>query len=831
MAGSGYFFISYARADSAYATAVGGHLEGEGLTVWMDTQIPTGERWDSVLRGRIETCAAMVLVMSPAAGQSEWVAKEVGHARMLGKRIFPLRFSPEILFGLGQIQAETIVHGAMPSAAFVDHLREVVAGRRELRHASGVIPEPADCFQLRDIADQIESAVNADSSAFLTGGSAQILSGLGGVGKTQLAAAAARRARANAEVDLLLWVAATSRAGVMTAYSRAAARLAGADPDDPESAAQAFLEYLACTGEAWLIVLDDLADPSDLNHLWPPRTPAGRVIVTTRRADASLRSHGSVVAVDLFTPAEARQYLAEKFAGDQARLDGADGLAADLGYLPLALAQAAAYIADRQISCARYRSRFADRHQKVAGLAPDSLPDDYTRPLTITLSLTVDAANALPPAGLARPLLGLLSLLDPHGIPADILTSVRLTHYLARNQSPRPEAARLIYADHAHDTLAVLVRLSLATSADGLVRLHGLVQRCAREQAPAGLMAQAAASAAGALLEAWPEVENDPLRSSALRSNAAALRENAGDHLWQPDPHRLFLRAGMSLAESGLTSAALGYWTDLAAQAEARIGRDHPATLTYRHNRALAHEQASQLDQALSEYRAVVADRERVLGPEHPDTLISRGNLARASLSEIPGHKQRSASQIDDAVALATAIHADKDRLLGHEDPRTLISRNDLAHAYQSAGRINEAIALYEATLQTMERVQGPIHRHTLGVRSNLANAYVSADRLDDAILLYEKVITQDVRVLGPHHPDTLVTRANLAHAYASAGRIDDAISLCETAISGYERAIPDHPHIFAIRETLANAYTAVSRFDEAIILHRLDLQVFQPAG
>jgi hypothetical protein len=139
--------------------------------------------------------------------------------------------------------------------------------------------------------------------------------------------------------------------------------LATATDTDPAEGAIRFLAWLAEPhGRRWLIVLDDVAAPGDLAGLWPPSIVGGRVLVTTRRRDAALAAEGRrVVNVGLFTPEEAHRYLREKLGAEPGRLDEPERLAADLGYLPLALAQAAAYLIDRGLTCAGYRRRFAER--------------------------------------------------------------------------------------------------------------------------------------------------------------------------------------------------------------------------------------------------------------------------------------------------------------------------------------------------------------------------------------------------------------------------------------------------------------------------------------
>ena len=98
-------------------------------------------------------------------------------------------------------------------------------------------------------------------------------------------------------------------------------------------------------------------------------------MITTRRRDAALTAGRQVVDVGLFSAAEADEYLRAKLADQPELLPGADELAADLGRLPLALAQAAAYVLDRRLTCSGYRRRLRER--RLADVAPNALPDDH----------------------------------------------------------------------------------------------------------------------------------------------------------------------------------------------------------------------------------------------------------------------------------------------------------------------------------------------------------------------------------------------------------------------------------------------------------------------
>ncbi|MGK8491372.1 tetratricopeptide repeat protein [Nocardia asiatica] len=128
------------------------------------------------------------------------------------------------------------------------------------------------------------------------------------------------------------------------------------------------------------------------------------------------------------------------------------------------------------------------------------------------------------------------------------------------------------------------------------------------------------------------------------------------------------------------------------------------------------------------------------------------------------------AANLDRAITVGEYLLVDSERLLGADNPGTLRSRNNLAHAYDSVGRFGEAILLFERNLDDSERVLGLDHPGTLTARNNLASAYDSVGRFGEAILLFERNLTDRERVLGLNHPDTLIARNNLAHAYKSAG-------------------------------------------------------------
>jgi hypothetical protein len=682
------------------------------------------------------------------------------------------------------------------------------AGEARWPRLVGVIPPQAECFQHRAALAEVAVALEGPGTVVLC----QVLSGSGGVGKTQVAAHHARARWSSGEVDALVWLTAANRESIVAQYAHAAAVLTAPEPvpADPEQAARVFLAWLAATGRRWLVVLDDLADPGDMKGLWPPQHVTGRAVVTTRRRDAALGGSGRRrVDVEVFTQDEAVSYVTAKLAAHGREDDPGQvrALAAELGFLPIALAQAVTYLLDVGLDCAGYRQRWADRRRSLAALVPQdgALPDDQEFGLAAVWSLSVQRANALAPVGLAGPMLELASLLDPNGIPLSVLSAPPVLRYLAEHGSPPAAqggggAGGAIDADDARDALAALARLSLCTleprDANRTVRVHALVQRATRESLTPQRFTWATRTAADALVAAWPQIERDGALSLALRGNTENLDDNAREALWDPDGHAVLFRAGTSLGESGLVAEAAAYFDRLHRQATTRLGPDHPDTLNTRNNLATWRGEAGDAAEAVTALEELLTDRLRVLGPDDPDTLNTRNNLATYR------------GRAGDAAGAATTFEdllTDVLRVLGPDHPDTLNTRNNLASWRGEAGDAAGAANAFEELLADRLRVLGPDHPDTLTSRNNLASWRGEAGDAAGAATAFGELLADRLRVLGPDHPDTLTSRNNLATWRGKAGDVAGAATAFEELLTDTLRVLgPDHPDTLNTRNNLA---------------------------
>ncbi|MFE6281385.1 tetratricopeptide repeat protein [Streptomyces sp. NPDC057877] len=653
-----------------------------------------------------------------------------------------------------------------------------------------MLPPRALSFQHRAEADQLRAAVDSGGTAVLS----QVLTGTGGVGKTQLAADYARTEWDSGEVDVLVWISANNRSAITAGYTQAGVEVLAADPGDPERAARAFLAWLEPkAGQRpcrWLVVLDDVTDPADLRGLWPPASPRGRVLVTTRRRESALTGAGRrLVTVGLFTPRDAAAYFTAVLAahGRHEPSDQIDGLAADLGHLPLALAQAAAYVIDTDVTCADYRRLLADRLRKLADLLPEpsALPDDQAVTVAATWSLSIEHADRLRPLGLARPMLQLAATLDPNGIPTDVLTSRPVLTHLTRHRTPDTRPPAPITTEDATGALHALHRLSLVSHAPGRpVQLHGLVQRSVREQLPPELLAGTVRAAADALLQAWPRTEPDFATGQRFRANAETLRAHDEDLLWSDhDVHEVLLRLGQSLGSAALMRAAMDHYRQLAATSERKYGPGSPRTLGCRGNSLRFLRITAHPAEAVAAYTELAADCAWLAGPDDHATLDARGELAAARVS---------GSDLAGALADYEELLADHRRVRGPHHRTTLSVRFQIASLHVERGDAARAAAAYEELLGDCRTHLGPLDALTLDVRIRLARLQGEAGDPAGARERFRELLDEHLTEFGRDDHRTLVVRHELAEWRAAAGdpagaaaeladMIDDAVRVLGT--------------------------------------------------
>lgn len=642
-------------------------------------------------------------------------------------------------------------------------------------------------------------------TALIGGGAPVVIAavhGLGGIGKSSLAAYWAV-SRSHGCVPIV-WISAESRVGVERGLAGFATRLqpALAKALTVDELAERGKQWLA-THAGWLLILDNVEDPADIAAV-VSRARTGRILITGRLS-VPWPPGTEVISLGVLAADEAQRLLIGLITSTGQRdLDGLSELCETLGYLPLAIWQAGAYLAHQRFMTPRsYRRLLIDQPGPTLDRA--AAGTDPQRTIARIWRVTLDRIAEIEPAAVE-----LLRTLAWYA-PDDILLA------LCQNVADQPTV------DAA---LGVLAAYNMITPDPDREKLsvHRLVQAVARTPDPtdphrdSSAIERARSRAAETLYENLPDAENPAAWPTwrALLPHIDALTDYTRSESTTAVFTAIRNKTGLFLLQQGMHPSALAHLRQALTDREQIFGLDHPHTLASRNNLAYALVVVGRAAEAIPIHERIVIDCERILGPDQPDTLTSRHNLADAYAS---------AGRVDEAIPLFERTLIDRERILGSEHRDTLTSRNGLANAYLTAGRVAEAIPLHQQLLDDRSRILGSDHTHTLASRYNLAHSLTEAGRLEEAIPHFKQTNADCDRILGPDHPSTLVSRRGLAMAYASAGRLREAILIYEQTVSDCERVFGgDHPETLASRNNLACALRAGGRFAEAISLHKQTL-------
>jgi tetratricopeptide (TPR) repeat protein len=733
----------------------------------------------------------------------------------------------------------------------------------------------------------LRGALDGEASAVIT----QAVYGLGGVGKSELALQHAEACRG--QYTLTWWVTAEDPAQIQAGLAALAARLcppiAGAGTtDDAAGWAAAWLQ----AHDRWLLILDNVNDPGDVEPLLGLLT-GGHILITTRR-DTGWDQIADPVRLDVLDPGPAAELIVTRTGGhDRADQEAAAALAAELGYLPLALDQAAAYISQTRLPLSAYLQRL--RQHPAAMYAAGG--EQAQRTIARVWDITIDAIRARHPAAIS--LLRILACYAPDGVPRVILGGGDDDAGLAVDEA-----------------LSVLASYSMITLTAETVSMHRLVQAVVlagqpEDQDPAfggenplttalQWLNHAIPADPGDNVAGWPllralsphgdslaalfpageqpemlgRVQNELAifhSSQGQHQQALALRESAlkiaEDALGPGHPDTATALDGLAYTyvDLGQPGKALPLQQRALKITEDALGPDHPSTAIRLDNLAVTYGDLGQPGKALPLQQRALKITEDALGPDHPDTAIRLDNLAYTYVGlGQPGKalplQQRALKITEDALGPdhpQTATRLDNlaatyvdlgqpgkalplqqralkitEDALGPDHPSTAIRLNNLAYTYRALGQPDKALPPRLRALKITEDALGPDHPTTATRLDNLGATYVDLGQPDKALPLRQRALKITEDALGPDHPDTAIRLNNLAYTYRALGQPDKALPLQQRALKITEDALgPDHPHTAIRLDNLAATYAALGQPDKALPLQQRALKITENPG
>jgi tetratricopeptide (TPR) repeat protein len=493
------------------------------------------------------------------------------------------------------------------------------------------------------------------------------ITGLGGIGKTQIAIEYAYRYRE--EYQYVLWVNATEPITLAEGFVQIARvlQLPLKEEQDQNLVVEAVKQWLA-NHDGWLLILDN-ADDLNLASEFLPTMGKGHMLLTTR--DAATGSLANF-EVDKMEKRESMELLLQRAKiltahaplsqASEADQTTASTIVEEMDGLPLAIDQAGAYIEETQCSVSAYLKAYQKRRDKLLRQR-GAVNKDHPDAVATTWSLNFEQVEQQRP--IAADLLRFLAFLAPDAIPEELI--MKGANELGEQLEP-------IAADETRldEAIGTLRRFSLVqrNSEKKVLFMHRLVQAVLKASMTDELQRQWAERTVRAVNDAFPVVEVATwLQCERLLPHALACAELINEYT-------------LALPQAALLLNQTGYYL-------------------YEH---------AQYEQAKPLFERALAIYEQVLGPNHPHTATSLNNLAGLYQSQ---------SDYEQAKPLFERALAITEQVLGPNHPDTALSLNNLAGLYQSQSDYEQAKPLYERALAIREQVLGPNHPHTKVVRQN----------------------------------------------------------------------------------------------------------------
>ncbi|KAI1755436.1 hypothetical protein F4782DRAFT_488567 [Xylaria castorea] len=624
-----------------------------------------------------------------------------------------------------EIGATELSHGI--ASETIDASKNVLVerDREESSMSQFIVPYPNNPqFVGRSvILEQLESQLSHQEPHTNQPHSRIALYGLGGIGKTQIALAYVFWLHSTSPAVSVFWVHASNTDRFRQAYAEIAERCQVPGYNDPKAEVLPLLKkWLEQKHRGrWLMVIDNADDaqlfcrPAELTNAngekylgqYIPECSHGAVLITTRNKQIGLQltkgMRAGLLGVNKMNDVECSQLLRASLDDNLIATEELSTLACRLEQLPLALAQASAFIQENTITVEKYLQLLDQGDQSFVSLLSEEFAtagrdSDTPHAVAATWILSFEQIEQQDP--LASELLLLISLFDRQAIPMEFLSDFSEVYH----NNPTVNNIRLIKA------IGVLKAYSLITEGkDQCLNLHRLIQLVAQKWlATKETMRQFAEKAIVTVSHCYPfgKFETREKCTAYLPHVQAVLKLDGVRSRDENIARASILHCVAALFHlQGQWNLAEDFQTQALDIRKATLGPDHPDLLNSMSNLSITYRNQGRWKEAELLQVQVIDTYKSTLGLDHPNTLISMDNLASTYCNQ---------GQWKEAELLQVQVIDTYKSTLGLDHPNTLISMGNLALTWKSQGRIKDAIQLMENCVEARLRVLGQDHPYTV---------------------------------------------------------------------------------------------------------------------
>ena len=560
------------------------------------------------------------------------------------------------------------------------------------------------------------------------------LYGMGGIGKTQTALEYVYTNRDSYE--RIYWITAVDQASLLSGYQKIATK-AGLNSLlklKPVEIAEGVLSWLR-QRQSWLLVIDNLDDINVATGFLPENGPQKHTLITTRNPNsAGIPAEGlEVPLLDAMDSIDLLCTLSKvvNIANSPENIHAAR-IVEELGYLPLGIEQAAAYVREVAGDFATFLEHYYKIRPQLYKWVPKG-SRQYSFSIATTWSMSFNVVRESDPQ--AAKLFQLLSFLNPDGILIDFLESAaQVLDNDSRKvvSNPIDQAKALIELEKFS-----LLKWNRLTKT---LVIHRLVQAVIRDEMSVEERAIICNTVVDICDESFPREWNPDTRPLCrVYSSQVLVPLLSVKSIQTMKLIDIMERVGDFLRNDGKYNDSARLLEEGVQIGGAIRGADDPSTLTSMNNLASTYGQQGRTKEACELEEEVLRKRKEILGDDHPDTLTSMNNLASTYWQQ---------GRTKEACELQEEVLQKMKEILGDDHPDTLMSMNNLALTYKQQGRTKETCELEEEVLRKRKEIQGDDHPDTLTSMNNLASTYWQQGRTKEACELQEEVLRKRKEIL-----------------------------------------------------------------------------------
>lgn len=652
----------------------------------------------------------------------------------------------------------------------------------------------------------------------------QVLCGMGGVGKTQIAIQYAWTYFCKDIYQTVLWVTSDTESTLSAEFSNLASQLGltvyGATESDNISVVKGWLRE----HDDWLLVFDN-ADTPKLIKRYIPANSRGNILITSRATKFVCCNVKKPLVIDVFSTGEALNFLFQRTGQPrtESTILAATALSQELGELPLALEQASAYMVETTFSFSHYLEIY-----RIKGISHLNKAKEETGnyPLSVlnTWTLNFEAVKAENPA--SADLLELSAFLAPEDIPYTLLIAggPYFAHALGERLHPKNTSHIALTAATLSELLMPLNRYSLVhwNRKDEVYSLHRLVQAVIRSNLTPEATEQWIAQAIIAIEHTYPDLEFESWSQYALLlPHSLKVMEFSQLQAFQSAALGTVLnRAGAYLEVQGRYEEAEPLLTESLELHKLCLGEHHVEVAASSNNLALLYGHQGRYQAADKLYLQALKIQQQQLGEADLAVATTLSNQA-----ELYCYQARYTA----AEALYQKVLAIQTHQLGEEHATVMTNLNNLATIYNNQGRYLEAGPLYEKALAIGKELFGEEHPEVARSFHNLAGMYHNKGQYEKARPHYHNALRIRQKVFGEEHPDVAVCLYNLGNCYSDQAWDFEAEGCYHKALEIFERNFDEsHPNIARVINSLGTLAYNQGLYDKAEALYLKSLGLFR---